>query len=154
MHYPASKLLQMKIMFVLLSTGAFALHPIMHSFDFSNASKKDPCRSKERSLQYQQQGQGRRLAAVDFKAQDYCRAEMPPDFNFDVKFTVVSATVYFTGAGFPDVETGYISSNSLKPVKPMMDKCKPGSIVIFDNIKVKGPGEELRIIESVSMRLY
>lgn len=143
----------MKILFVLLSAGAFAFHPILPSFDFSNVSENDPSRPKELSLQYQQQDQGR-IAAVDFKAQDYSRAEMPPDFNFDVKFTVVSATVYFTGAGFPNVEMGYISSNSLKPVKPMMDKCKPGSIVVFDNIKVKGPDNLTRTISSISLRLY
>lgn len=142
------------MLFLLFSTGALlAFHPIKQSFHSSNVSKKVSCGENVLSLQYQQRGPGR-IAAVDFKAQDYCRAEMPEDFDFDVKFTVVSATVYFTGAGFPNAATGYINSSSLKPLKPMMDKCIPGSIVIFDNIKVKGPGDEVRTIESVSMRLY
>lgn len=94
-----------------------------------------------------------RIKAVEFKAQEYCRAELK-DFEFDAKFKVVSATVYFTGANFPSMQTGYITSNSLKPIEQLKSRCTTGSIVIFDNIKVKGPDEQVRMIEPVSYMLY
>ncbi len=79
-----------------------------------------------------------RITAVSFKAQDFCRAELK-DFEFDARFTVISATVYFTGANFPQPKKGLITSSSLKPIKELMKQCIPGSVVTFDDIKVAGP---------------
>ncbi|MBL0145074.1 MAG: gliding motility protein GldM [Chitinophagaceae bacterium] len=45
-----------------------------------------------------------RMASVAFKGQQFCRAELE-NFDFDTRFSVVSATVYFSGAGFPNVAT-------------------------------------------------
>lgn len=143
----------MKILLVLFSAGFLSLGAATKSTSAFPGNKTNGATpEKNLSLQYQPNQRG--IAAIEFKAQEYCRAEMPKDFEFDVKFTVLSANVYFTGAGFPNVESGYINSNSLKSIKHLMDKCKPGSIVVFDNIKVKGPGDEVRTLESVSMRLY
>lgn len=63
-------------------------------------------------------GQGR-IASIVFKNQDYCRAELK-DFEFDAHFSIVSATVYFSGANFKTLEKGFITSNSLKPIKNLM----------------------------------
>jgi len=93
-----------------------------------------------------------KMPAAVFKAQDYCRAEVK-DFEFETQFKVVSAVVYFSGAGFPGVERGNISSNSLKPVKELMNRCKPGTIVIFDEVKVIGPDNLLRTIRGLSLLL-
>ncbi len=93
------------------------------------------------------------MRSIVFKSQDYCRVELK-DFDFDVKFSVVSATVYFTGANFKGIEKGFITSNSLRPVRSLMDRCQPGSIVIFDDVKVKGPGDEIRPIDGVTYKLY
>ncbi len=94
-----------------------------------------------------------KMTAIEFKSQDYCRLEVP-DFNFDAKFTLVSATVYFSGANFKGVETGYITSSSLKPVAALKARCIPGSIVVFDEVKVIGPDKELRVIPGKSFVLF
>lgn len=99
-----------------------------------------------------EQGNTKMSAAV-FKAQDFCRAELK-DFEFDIHYSIVSAVVYFTGANFKDVVKGTINSSSLKPIKSQMERCVPGSIVIFDEVKVMGPDNKLRTIQGVSLVLY
>lgn len=94
-----------------------------------------------------------RIRAAEFKMQEFCRAECD-NFEFNVQFKVVSATVYFSGANFPNVQTAQISSNSLQPLAPLMKRCIPGSIITFDNIRVKGPEKEVRTIQSVIYELY
>jgi hypothetical protein len=94
-----------------------------------------------------------RMRSIVFKSQEYCRAELK-DFEFDVHFTVVSATVYFTGKNFPTAEKATITSNSLKPLKNQVDRCVPGSIVIFDDVTVKGPDKLIRTIPGLSLVLY
>ena len=98
------------------------------------------------------QGVGK-MRSVVFKSQEYCRVELK-DFEFDIHFSVVSATVYFTGANFKGVEKGFIVSNSLKPIKNLIDRCQPGSIVVFDDVKVKGPDNEIRTIDGVTYQLF
>jgi GldM C-terminal domain len=101
-----------------------------------------------------QDGAGyKKISCVEFKNQDYCRAELE-NFEFDAHFTVVSATVYFSGANFRNTEKGFILSNSLKPIKHLMDRCKPGSIVVFDEIKVKGPDNNVSTIQGLSLSLF
>lgn len=93
-----------------------------------------------------------RIATVAFKNQQFCRADLE-NFDFDLKFNVVSATVYFSGAGFPSVAQSSISSNSLSPISAQLQRCVPGSVVSFENIKVSGPGGT-RTIEGRSFALY
>ena len=93
-----------------------------------------------------------RMPAVAFKAQDFCRAELEA-FDFDTKYNVTSATVYFSGAGFQSVQTAAINSNSLAPVKALMSRCIPGSVISFDNVKVTGP-DGSRTIDGKSIALY
>jgi hypothetical protein len=101
-----------------------------------------------------QDGAGyKKISCVEFKNQDYCRAELE-NFEFDTHFTVVSATVYFSGTNFRNTEKGFIISNSLKPIKHLMDRCKPGSIVLFDEIKVKGPDNNVSTIQGLSLSLF
>ena len=97
--------------------------------------------------------QAGKMRSIVFKSQDFCRVELK-DFDFDVQFSLVSATVYFTGSNFTGVEKGYLVSSSLQPVKKLMDRCQPGSIVVFDEIKVKGPDHEIRTIDGVTYQLY
>jgi len=94
-----------------------------------------------------------RMPAVAFKSQEYCRAELK-DFDFDAHFDVAGATVYFLGANFKTTEKGFITSNSLKPVKSLMDRCVPGSVIIFDDVKVIGPDKEKRTIPGITIVLY
>lgn len=92
------------------------------------------------------------MLAVTFRSQDVCRAELK-DFVFDIQYNIVSATVYFSGTNFRTVETGYITSSSLKPLRSMMARCVPGTIVIFDRVKVVGPDKEIRTIHGTSYLL-
>ncbi len=104
-------------------------------------------------LNFQQGSEYGKMACVAFKAQDYCRAELE-DFDFDAHFTVVSATVYFSGANFTGIEKGYLASNNLKPIKPLMSRCLPGTRVVFDDIKVKGPDNNIRTIRGINLMLF
>ena len=104
-------------------------------------------------ISLQQPGQDGKMSAIAFKSQDYCRAEPIENFEFEVQFKVVSAKVYFSGANFRNVETGEINSNSLKPVKKLMDRCIPGTVVTFDDVKVIGPDKKIRTIRGLSLLL-
>jgi len=93
-----------------------------------------------------------RVPAVEFKNQPYCRAELE-NFDFDLKFNVVSATVYFSGANFPNVTPGTINGNSLSGVSAQIARCGPGSSITFTNIKVQGP-DGVRTIDERGITLY
>ena len=93
-----------------------------------------------------------RMAAVEFKNQQFCRADLE-NFDFDLKFQVVSATVYFGGAGFPSPAIGNITGNSLGSISALMSRCGPGSSISFVNIKVQGP-DGVRSIDERSFQLY
>ncbi|MEO8771555.1 MAG: GldM family protein [Ferruginibacter sp.] len=100
-----------------------------------------------------QTGPGK-MSAAEFKYQKFCRAEVE-NFDFDAKFSIISATVYFSGANFKNgVEKGAITSSSLKPVETLMTRCIPGTMVVFDDIKVIGPDKEVRTIQGLSLLLY
>lgn len=115
----------------------------------------EPAVKKEmKTLNFQDAQAPGKMRSIVFKSQEYCRAELPQDFEFDVKFKVVSATVYFSGANFRGVEKGYITSNRLKPVKELMDRCIPGTMVVFDDVKVVGPDKIIRTIPGLSLLLY
>lgn len=94
-----------------------------------------------------------KMLAVIFRSQEFCRIELK-DFEWQVEFNIVSATVYFSGTNFKNVEKGTITSKSLKPVRKFMDRCVPGSMVIFDNVKVMGPDKMIRSIAGTSYLLH
>jgi gliding motility-associated protein GldM len=93
-----------------------------------------------------------RVPAVEFKNQQFCRADLEA-FDFDLKFNVVSATVYFSGANFPNVTPSSISGNSLANISSLMQKAGPGTSVTFTNIKVAGP-DGTRTIDERGITLY
>jgi len=93
-----------------------------------------------------------RMPTVSFKGQQYCRAELE-NFDFDTKYSVVSATVYFSGANFPNVAQSVLNGNNLAPLASFIQRCGPGSVVTFDNVKVSGPDGQ-RVIEGKSIALY
>ena len=93
-----------------------------------------------------------RVPAVEFKNQQFCRADLEA-FDFDLKFNVVSATVYFSGANFPNVTQGSISSNSLTSLSALIQRAGPGTSVTFTNIKVAGP-DGTRTIDERGITLY
>ena len=93
------------------------------------------------------------MPAAEFRAQQYCRAELK-DFEFNARYDIVGATVYFTGTNFSDMKSGTITSSSLLPIKGLMDLCKPGTVVVFDDVRVIGPDKEIRTIPGVTYLLY
>lgn len=93
-----------------------------------------------------------RMPSVEFKNQQFCRADLE-NFDFDLKYNVVSATVYFSGANFPNVVTASLNGNSLGGLATYMQRCGPGSVISFDNIKVSGP-DGTRSIDGKSIALY
>ena len=98
-------------------------------------------------------GSGRpRVPAVEFKNQQFARAELE-NFDFDLKYNVVSATVYFSGAGFPNVQPATLNGGGLGGLSSFLSRCGPGSVVTFDNVKVSGP-DGTRSIEGRSISLY
>ncbi|MCW3093882.1 MAG: gliding motility protein GldM [Ferruginibacter sp.] len=96
---------------------------------------------------------GTRMTAGSFKSQQYCRAELE-NFDFDAKFSVLSATVYFSGANFPNVQTQPLSGNNLGPLSSYIQRAGPGSSITFDNVKVQGPDGKQRTIQGVGIVLY
>ena len=100
-----------------------------------------------------QSPENEKMMAVIFRAQDVCRAELK-DFEFDITYNVVSATVYFSGTNFKNLETGFIKSNSLVPIRNLMARCAPGTMVVFDNVKVIGPDKLIRPIQGTSYLLH
>ncbi|MEO5990366.1 MAG: GldM family protein [Ferruginibacter sp.] len=95
---------------------------------------------------------GNRMPSVTFKNQQFCRAELE-NFDFDLKYNVVSATVYFSGAGFNNVVSRQLSGNNLGALSAEMAKCMPGSQITFDQVKVSGP-DGTRTIDGAGILLY
>lgn len=138
----------MQTLLVLL----IAAFPIFNSADDSKTRAAVSMQTSSNGLQQDQLHSGR-MPAIEFKSQKYCRAEAD-DFEFDVRFKIVSATAYFTGANFTTLQFRKINSNDLTPLKDLMSKCIPGTMVVFDDIKVLGPDNHVRSIQGVSYRLY
>ncbi len=99
---------------------------------------------------------GGRTPVNAFKAQSGVRADLR-DFVFEgVKFDVVSYVVYATGAGFS--ENPGISQNG-GPVfndnsRRVIEKCRPGSTVVIDEIKARGPGGDTRPLPPMAFNLF
>jgi gliding motility-associated protein GldM len=96
---------------------------------------------------------GGRMQSVVFKNQQFCRADLE-NFDFDARFNVVSATVYFSGANFSSVQTATITGGNLAGLSAQMARCIPGTSITFDNVKVKGPDGEVRPIPGPGFILY
>jgi len=118
------------------------------------SAEKSPAPPNEaNALRLQPEPENMKMLAVEFKTREWCRAELK-DFEYNIHFSIVSATVYFTGTNFKSLEKGFITSNSLKPISALMARCAPGSIVIFDDVKVKGPDNEVRTIQGKTIVLH
>lgn len=90
---------------------------------------------------------GGRIQSVVFKNQQFVRADLE-NFDFDARFSVVSATVYFSGTNFPSVQTSSISGGNMGGLSAQLSRCVPGTSVIFDNVKVQGPDGVVRTIQN------
>ncbi|MBK6634102.1 MAG: hypothetical protein IPG38_07080 [Chitinophagaceae bacterium] len=82
-----------------------------------------------------------------FRGQQFVRADLE-NFDFEARFSVTGATVYFTNPGDRNVKQVSLSSGSLAPAAEYMKTLAPGSTVIFDNIRVVGPDGQPRTIQN------
>jgi gliding motility-associated protein GldM len=96
---------------------------------------------------------GTRMTSGSFKSQQFCRAELE-NFDFAANFSVVSATVYFSGANFSNVQTADLNGNNLSPISTYIQRAGPGTSITFDNVKVQGPDGKQRTIQGVGIVLY
>ena len=102
------------------------------------------------------QSSGGRIAANAIKAQQGVRADLR-DFVFEgVKFEIVSFVLYATGNGF--AEGPGISQNPgayfNETSKKILERCKPGSTVVIDEIKAKGPEGSIRVLPTMAFNLF
>ncbi len=96
---------------------------------------------------------GGRVQSVVFKNQNFARAELK-GFDFEYHYSLVSATVYFSGANFPSTQSATISGASLAGIQSQLAKCIPGTSVTFDNVRVQGPGGPVISIPGPGFILY
>lgn len=88
---------------------------------------------------------GGRMSVNDFKAQAGVRADLG-DFIFEgVKFTVTGYTVYMTGAGFNPPQARQASGNTFNDIRDLIDKVKPGTTVVLDEIRASGPSGVVKL---------
>jgi hypothetical protein len=97
--------------------------------------------------------EGGRMPSVNFKNQDFAVAVLR-NFEFDYRYSIEGATVYFSGANFGTPQTASISGGSLAGLSSFLAKCIPGTTVTFENIRVKGPGAPVMSISGTSFALY
>ena len=102
------------------------------------------------------QSAGGRIPVNALKAQQGVRADLK-DFVFEgVKFDIVSYVFYATGAGF--TETAGISQNSgpyfNEQSKRILEKCRPNTTVVIDEIKARGPDGSIRVLPPIPFNLY
>jgi hypothetical protein len=96
---------------------------------------------------------GGRVQSVVFKNQNFARADLE-NFDFNARFDIVSATIYFSGANFNNVQSAEIHGGSLDGIRAQLQKCIPGTSITFDNVKVKGPDGVVRSIPGPGFILY
>ena len=101
------------------------------------------------------QSAGGRIATNAFKAQQGVRADLR-DFVFEgVKFDITSFVFYATGTGFP--EARYVQNSGPyfnADAKKFLEQCKPGSTVVIDEIRAKGPGGDTRVLPTMAFNLF
>jgi hypothetical protein len=142
------------LLFPLLSIGILPMNnPTVHVEKTTTHYSSPVDGNNGLGIGGQTESGGCRMSAAMFKNQEFCRAELK-DFDFDAHYSIVGATVYFSGANFDSPKQGTLTGSSLKPIKSLMDHCTPGSIIIFDDVKVVGPDKVVRTIPGISIMLY
>lgn len=101
------------------------------------------------------QSSGGLIATNALKAQQGVRADLR-DFVFEgVKFDIVSYVFYATGAGFTETvgtaqNSGpYFNADS----KRILERCRPGTTVVIDEIKARGPDGGVRVLPTMAFNL-
>ncbi|MEO8171496.1 MAG: GldM family protein [Sediminibacterium sp.] len=99
---------------------------------------------------------GGSMGANQFRVQKGVVADLK-DFVFEgVKYDVVSFTIVCTGKGFEESGFGYAEVAGAyfnADAQALMKRLQPGSTVIIDEIKVKGPGGIRKLDQNISFTL-
>lgn len=90
---------------------------------------------------------GGRLQAVIFRSQQFVRADLE-NFDFEAKFQVTGATIYFNNPGDRNVKSVTLTSGNMSAANEYLKQLVPGSTVTFDNIRVVGPDGQQRTIQN------
>lgn len=99
---------------------------------------------------------GGRMRAAEFRVNTGLRAVLENfDFLSGVRFEVTGFTLYAVGGDqLPTLQQGTSNSFSFTQVQGIISKCKPGTIVSFEDIHAKGPDGKSRKLRGVSFQLY
>ncbi len=97
---------------------------------------------------------GGRMSAAVFRVQKGIHAELE-NFYYDTKFVITHFTMGFTGAGFSDyIELEASNARFTPKMQDLMSRCKPGTRVFFDDIRVKAPDGTTRSLPGITFKLY
>lgn len=69
-------------------------------------------------------------------------------------YSVLGATVYFSGAGFKDVVSVSMSGDNLSLLKEQIERCTENTVITFDAIKVKDDNGKIKNIDGISLILF
>ncbi len=99
------------------------------------------------------QNKGGRMRVNDFKAQAGIRADLE-NFVFEgVKFNVTGYTIILNGSGFSQMQFRQVGGASFDPVRDLIEKARPNTSIIIDEIRANGPGGT-RKLPPIAFNLY
>ncbi|MGH2643177.1 MAG: gliding motility protein GldM [Chitinophagaceae bacterium] len=97
---------------------------------------------------------GGRMQSAAFRVQEGVQAVLE-NFYFDLKFPVTHFTIAFEGTGFDNYVQETSNSAYFTPaIKQLMQRCRPGTRVFFDDIRAKAPDGTTRNLPSIFFNLY
>ena len=76
------------------------------------------------------------------------------DFDFEARFNVISYDFYLTSGGELLPARGNSGPMYSGAVTNLIDRAKPNDLIVFDNIKVKGPDGKTRKIPGMSFQIF
>ncbi|WP_110053660.1 gliding motility protein GldM [Chitinophaga sp. S165] len=93
------------------------------------------------------------MKASEFKVQGGLRADLE-DFLFEgVRYEVVSYRLYIDARGKDPFEADANSAYFPSGAMPIIRSIKPGDIVYFDNVRVKGPDGRVRDMSNFNLKI-
>ncbi|MEP6512538.1 MAG: gliding motility protein GldM [Parafilimonas sp.] len=99
------------------------------------------------------QNKGGRMRVNDFKAQFGIRADLE-NFVFEgVRFNVTGYIIVLNGAGFSQMQYQQVQGDSFDPVRTLIEKAKPNTSIILDEIRATGPGGTRKLVP-IAFTLY
>ena len=154
------KIHPMKLLF-LLASSAISIFPLNSATvraeratsAKSVAGVSAPAMNNSNTLSFRERAGLSKLPVATFKDLRSCSADAA-DFRLEPNSSIVSATVYFYGKGFHGVAKGVLTGSSLQPIAELMKRCKAGTIVAFNEIKVLGPDKQIHSIDDAGYLLY